>query len=633
MSELLGLLQAGDVEAFNKARPDSRIELFAEELAELALTGVDLSHVVLDKSDLTETNLTDAHLIGASMNDIDGTKLVLDGAIALGLRLRDAWMEDADLTGADLSRADLSGAVLHRSKGEGVRLLNAKLRGTQAHQASWPLADFSEANLKEAELQGADLSRSRWTEASATSAVMSGADLSGADAAGVKLSGAKLDGANLRAARMPGAQLAGADLSGADLRDADLTGANLVEAVLTGADLRGTVLADATLDGATLDGAQLDGADLAGVDTSALGLSEAQRGAVARAGAVFDEEAALTYDDVDVVRLDGGTFVALWRNEEDEGSTIRWARCATDEAVEGGVLAVRGERVLHHAIVGTGAQAQLHVLTERPDGVAMLVWRVGLEGGAQGPEVTPMGYEPAVTPLVQRGAQGVQVVGLARRGPTLVVHREAEKAGPMEAVGGRPMPTARGFVGRRHPVLLGKGGVVQRLDGAVALKPVAVPDGFPSRPCDAVPVQTGRQERVPLSARASEVLLVWVQPAKLRDPGGVRAQRPGLDEEPERVGLSPDVLDLEAQPAGEGAWVAWIEQDGPDDRSAMICHVPGGRVQEVAAGSEPWLGVRLVDVGGDEPLVVVRSLLGRAEVRDISGKRLAWFGQRVRFNG
>jgi len=99
--------------------------------------------------------------------------------VKLGLAIRWARRNDADLRGADLRDADLRDADLS----------GAVLRG---------------ADLRDADLSGADLRD---------------ADLSGAD-----LSGAVLRGADLR-----GADLSGADLSGADLRDADLSGAPVIK--------------------------------------------------------------------------------------------------------------------------------------------------------------------------------------------------------------------------------------------------------------------------------------------------------------------------------------------------------------------------------------------------------------------
>ncbi|WP_162236648.1 pentapeptide repeat-containing protein, partial [Sphingomonas sp. Leaf32] len=115
--------------------------------------------------------------------------------VKLGLAVRWARRNDADLSGAVLSGAVLRDAVL------------------------------SGAVLSGADLSGADLS---------------GADLSGAVLSGADLSGAVLSGAVLRDAVLSGAVLSGADLSDAVLRDAVLSGA-----VLSGADLSGADLSDA----------------------------------------------------------------------------------------------------------------------------------------------------------------------------------------------------------------------------------------------------------------------------------------------------------------------------------------------------------------------------------------------------
>ncbi len=113
----------------------------------------------------------------------------------LGMSVKWAVENGADLSGADLSRADLSRAYLYG-----------------------------------ANLSGADLSR----------AGLNGADLNGAYLNGAYLSGANLYGAYLYGANLSGADLYGADLRGADLNRAGLNGANLSGADLNGADLNGT---------------------------------------------------------------------------------------------------------------------------------------------------------------------------------------------------------------------------------------------------------------------------------------------------------------------------------------------------------------------------------------------------------
>ncbi len=78
------------------------------------------------------------------------------------------------------------------------------------------------ADLRGADLRGAVLS----------GAVLSGADLRGADLSGADLSGAVLSGADLSGADLSGADLRDAVLSDAVLSDADLSGAVLSGAVL-----------------------------------------------------------------------------------------------------------------------------------------------------------------------------------------------------------------------------------------------------------------------------------------------------------------------------------------------------------------------------------------------------------------
>ena len=83
------------------------------------------------------------------------------------------------------------------------------------------------ANLSGADLRGADLSGADLRGADLRDAYLSGANLSGADLRGANLSGANLRGADLRDAYLSDANLSGADLRGANLRGADLRGAYL----------------------------------------------------------------------------------------------------------------------------------------------------------------------------------------------------------------------------------------------------------------------------------------------------------------------------------------------------------------------------------------------------------------------
>jgi uncharacterized protein YjbI with pentapeptide repeats len=77
----------------------------------------DLAGANLRKVDLSEADLTQAHLIGAVLRDAnlrDGqlSRADLRGAVLRGADLRQADLSGADLTGAHVNRADLTGADL-----------------------------------------------------------------------------------------------------------------------------------------------------------------------------------------------------------------------------------------------------------------------------------------------------------------------------------------------------------------------------------------------------------------------------------------------------------------------------------------------------------------------------------------
>ena len=112
---------------------------------------------------------------------------------------------------------------------QGADLRGTYLRGTYLRGADLRDADLRGADLRDADLRGADL---RGVD-------LQGADLRDADLRGTYLRDADLRGTYLRGADLRDADLRGADLRGADLRDADLRGVDL-----RGADLRGAKYTD-----------------------------------------------------------------------------------------------------------------------------------------------------------------------------------------------------------------------------------------------------------------------------------------------------------------------------------------------------------------------------------------------------
>ncbi len=615
--DLLGLLQAGDVDGFNDARESvNRVELFAEELAGLKLHGVNLTAANLDKSDLTETDLTDATLVRAFLSDIDGTGIVLDGVLAMGVKMRDAWAEDADLTGGDFSRGNLGGAVLTRSKGEGVRMIGTRLDDAKADAVVWPLADLTEARLKGADFTNADLSRVKLTEAKGPHADFSGAKLDGADAASVNLGGAKLVGTSLRGARLVGASFAGADLTEADLSQADLSRANLTGANLTRAKLNGTSLVDACLDDAVLEGVIWDDADLTGVDAHVLGLADADIEVLAGHGARFDPDAALAFDDA-VTAIAGDITAVAWMNPDDDTiSTLRWALSDGSGKQRSGVLAVSGASVMAHTVLDVGDGFAVLALVDRPGGATMLRWSLSKDGEVKAPRSTPLGYEPAVLPVFRSRGDSIFMWVLARRGPMLIVHRDQGDEDGFAVIHTEARQQATGFFGRSWPVLAGKGGVLMTVGFNTMGAPRRTPEGFPARICSAVPV-------------GDRILAVWNSLPRIKDPGGLRMKWIGGRHEEDTLTLSrvPDVNAIDAQPLGDTAVVAWTEDDGPDGSHVMAAVLPDGVATEIPFPDEPPDDVRVVPVAeGQEARVAVTTLTGKLFVLGLDGTVHATFG-------
>ena len=150
--------------------------------------------------------------------------------IKLGLAVKWAIRNNADLSSADLRYADLSSADLSSAD-----LHYANLSSADLHYANLSSADLSSANLRYADLHYANLSYANLSSADLRYANLSYANLSSADLRYADLHYANLRYADLHYANLRYADLRYADLSSADLRYADLRYANLSYANLRSA--------------------------------------------------------------------------------------------------------------------------------------------------------------------------------------------------------------------------------------------------------------------------------------------------------------------------------------------------------------------------------------------------------------
>jgi uncharacterized protein YjbI with pentapeptide repeats len=583
---LLDLLTGERVDEFNQTRGQRRkLDLFASELAGLSLSGVDLSGAYLEKSDLTGTDLSDANLTRADLSGVDASEVKLAGGICVGAKWKGADLTGASLDAADLSHGDLAEAILAESHGSDMRLTGARLRDADCTGVKWPDLEAQEARFHQANLTGAVLTGATLDEASFHECEMAGADLTGARAPKGRFTASKLQNATLVRLSAPESSFENADLTGADLTGADLRKANLKGAVLTGAKLSGANLADAILDGVDLASLDLAGVDLTGHDPRTLGLSADQMGTLAAVGVAADSDAPLHFTDVALARR-GDVVAVIWENaDSEEVLSLRWALCRPGSDPKIGALPISPEGVLARAVVPHDDGFLLAILQDRTDGAACLFYPLSISGELGKARVEPLGYEPGIIPVV-RGDHGiVWMYCLARRGPTLVVQRLGETS--LETVSSSKQATARGFVGRHHPVLLSKGGVLLPVTRAGTVgAPLRHPPQFPGRVSSSM-------------IAGDEVVVVWLEERKSeRDPGGLRYSwlvptgNPRIDVLTNRDAVTA----LDALAVGDEAWVCWTETD----RTGCVVYASNladGDVRTVARFDDDLEDVRLF---GDE---------------------------------
>ncbi len=562
------LLEAEDVATFNATRSErTRLDLFAADLPEKKLPGIDLTRVRLEKADLTSSDLTDAILREADLSGIDGSQMKLADAIAHRANFREAWLDGVELSGADFTQAAFSGANLAGSSGTYVRFSQAKLRDVDATGARWPDVDLVEAKLHQAKLVDADLHNADLTGASGAEVDFSGANLDNSVATEARFPGGRFVGTRLGQARWMRANLANADLSGADLSAADFSEANLSGANLTGANLSGAVLADANLSGAILEGADFTGADLSGLDPIDLGLSDEVAATLVASGVPWNEDAPWIFERLSVARR-GSRVAIVWVNlDGEELQSARYAILSGDDVVSSGVVPVPAASVVDLRIVGTGEPGEegdflVVVVRDRTEGTLLTAYPLiaGADGASPGlrpPRSGPLGYRLASRPVV-RGGPSPQMLGLAERGPTLVVHDLT--ADPPEPMGSATVKTAQRFLAG-HPVIWCKSGVVMRVDGARPGPPRSLPEGFSDRRGLVAPVES----REGLQA-------VWVEPRVRNLPGGVRtaAVGPRHAPEPTILGTLAGVTALGSAVEDGGLRVVWAEAGDDGEGPALV---------------------------------------------------------------
>jgi hypothetical protein len=239
-----------------------------------------------------------------------------------------------------------------------------------------------------------------------------------------------------------------------------------------------------------------------------------------------------------------------------------------------GVLPLSAENHMAALVVPTAAGFDLVVVQDRTGGVGLVRFPLSRDGTVGKSKALPLGYAPAILPIARAEGSGAWLWGLARRGPTLVVHRiEGDEVKP--AFSGT-VATARGFAGKHLPVLVSKGGVVMAVSPRGTGAPLRAPEGFPARIATA-------------AVHEDRVLAVWnIDPEDEDTPGGLRTAWLAKRGNPvvEVLGHNDAIVALDALPSPAGVWLAWIEIAGTGLEVRTTC-LPGEGITNVPLDVEP----------------------------------------------
>ncbi len=462
---LLQLLAEGRVEEFNSRRGRrAALDLFAADLSGAQLAGVDLSGANLEKADLSGAVLRNAVLAKADLSGADLTGADLTRAIAVRAKLREAYLGEAVLDEIDLTGADLTEAVLDDATGVRILLRGARVKGAEAHRASFPQAQAEGAKLDRARFDNADLSQACLSECSFVGASFEGANLSGAD-----LSQARGTNANMKGATVSGAILERSDLSASDLTDADFSNARLVQA-----DLGDAIVTHCRFDGADLTHARLEGVDLGSAEiANAIGA----RPPGMSLELANDHPRSVQFEDVRAA-VHNGHVALYWENEDDDTTLVNRIAIVSREQPFRGVapaLPAPAELTLAREIVQIQGRFAAVTFLDRPGGVELVVSHINDQGRVAGSNSVRLGYELAVQPIV-RGGERLRVYGLGRRGPALHAHTLID--GELRHQFSQRASTAIGLV---DEVIATRGGVLVPITVEGLGDPVQEPRGFHAR--------------------------------------------------------------------------------------------------------------------------------------------------------
>jgi uncharacterized protein YjbI with pentapeptide repeats len=176
---------------------------------------------------LAPLTMAEARCDDRPRNSVEWSGCKKSHLVLVQARLERAIMQKVDLSGTDLSEAVLTGADLEKANVSAAWFAKANLSAVNLAGAFGTRTRFDDAKLRGASMVKVELSRTNFIRADLTGADASGAQLARAIMKDTVLSGTKLINANLARADLREAKLAGADLTGGYLFLTRIEGADL----------------------------------------------------------------------------------------------------------------------------------------------------------------------------------------------------------------------------------------------------------------------------------------------------------------------------------------------------------------------------------------------------------------------
>ena len=248
------------------------------------LRGVDLGGCCLKGSNLSEADLTGAHLYQTDLENIN-----LSGTIFTGAHLVEANLSGTTLDDAIFERADLRQAQFCKAHGA-ARFSHAQMDRIDMFGGIFDGSDFSSATLVDARLEKISAMGAHFISSNLLRANLKNARLNSPESS-----------FNPAKTRFDKADLSQADLSFANMSFVNLSGANLSYATLNHTSLNHANLEEVSMISTALKGATLTGSSIYGISAWDLSIDESTKQGdliISRFG-----ETVISVDDLEVAQF------------------------------------------------------------------------------------------------------------------------------------------------------------------------------------------------------------------------------------------------------------------------------------------------------------------------------------------